>query len=372
MKINQRLERNRPFFRLGLSWKAPPTHFLTMHPTDIDEPLLQEERSRFVLHPVVNWDVYDMAETAEAAVWTTGDVDLSRDLAHWRDELTEEQRYFIEMVLAFFAASDGIVIENLAVRFMSEVKMPEARYFYGIQLGIETIHSKMYSVLIDVYVDNEDRQMELFNAVERLPCIKAKADWAIKYIESEEAPFGMRLMAFALVEGVFFSSSFAAIFYLKRLGKMPGLTFSNELISRDEGLHTDFAVLLYTKYVKHKLSQETVHEMFTEAVQIEESFVCDCLPVNLLGMNQKLMCQYVRFVADRLLTCLGYEKIWNVSNPFDFMDNISTETKTNFFEARVGEYKRNNVRRHRLLKKLKDAAPEEGAESKGFSRKARF
>jgi len=338
------------------------------HPLDADEPLLQQTRTRFVLHPVVHHDVYDMAETAEEALWTTGEVDLSRDLTDLQT-LNPKQRHFIEMVLAFFAASDGIVMENLASRFLNEVKMPEARHFYGIQLGIETIHSKMYSILIDVYVEySDERRDTLFNAVNELPSIKRKAEWAFRYM-SNDKPFAMRMLGFAFVEGVFFSSSFAAIFFFRTLGILPGLTFSNELISRDEGLHTDFAVLMYTKFIKNKLTEDEVHEIARSAVAAEQEFVRSCLPDDLLGMNEKLMCQYVEFVADRLITSLGYKKIWNTTNPFDFMDNISTETKTNFFEARVAEYKRSNVRRHQQLKKDNVTS---GESRPVFSRKARF
>ncbi len=305
------------------------------------EPLLVETRNRFVLHPIQHFDVYQMAEHAEEAFWTTGEVDLSKDREDWQ-KLTKDQRFFIEQVLAFFAASDGIVIENLGLRFMQEVQQPEARYFYGIQIGIETIHSKMYSMLIDTYVQNETRRLELFDAINTMPCIKKKADWALKYLHNADS-FACRLLAFACVEGLFFSSSFAAIYYIKTLGLLPGLTQSNELIARDEGLHTEFAVLLYTKYVQNKLSSHAVHDLFREAVAIEETFVCESLPVRLLGMNQDLMCQYVRYVADRLLVSLGYTKLWNVVNPLDFMVNLSTETKTNFFERRVTEYKRANV-----------------------------
>ena len=315
-----------------------------MPPNDADEPLLQPEtgRSRFVLHPVRHHDVYEMAETAEEALWTTGEVDLSRDLADL-DKLTPEQRHYLETVLAFFAASDGIVIENLGLRFLTEVQMPEARYFYGIQLGIETIHSKMYSLLIDAYVTDAVRRAELFDALETMPCIQAKAQWALEYVASDTASFATRVLAFAIVEGVFFSSSFAAIFYFNTLGLMPGLSMSNRLISLDEGKHTEFAVLLYTKYVKNRLPAEAVNAMFREAVAVERAFVDDSLPDNLLGMNQTLMRQYVEYVADRLLLSLGYKKIFLSANPFDFIDNLSCEAKTNFFEARVAEYKRSNV-----------------------------
>lgn len=316
-----------------------------MHPTDADEPLLQEYpgRSRFVLHPVVHHDIYDMGEVAEEALWTTGEVDLSRDLADLR-KLTQKQRHVIEMVLAFFAASDGIVIENLCESFLTKVKVPEARYFYGIQAGIETIHSKMYSLLLDCYVTDIARRNMLFNAVNELASIKRKAEWALAYIDPSK-PFAMQLLAYACVEGIYFSSSFAFIFYIKTLGMLPGLTFSNELISRDEGLHTEFAVLLYNNHIKHRLPEEEAQQIVKSAVECEQMFVETCLPDMLLGMNQKLMKQYVEYVADRLLKSLGYAAIYSATNPFDFMDNLSTETKSNFFEKRVAEYKRSGVRK---------------------------
>lgn len=319
-----------------------------MQPSDSEEPLLIESRSRFVLHPVEHPEIYELGQVAEECLWTTGEVDLSRDLVDLK-RLTEKQRHVIHMILAFFAASDGIVIENLCQNFLCKVKMPEARLFYGLQTGIETIHSKMYSVLIDVYVDDAELQKSLFNAVNELPSIKQKADWALSYIDADK-PFPMQLLAFACVEGIHFSSSFAFIFYLKTLGILPGLTFSNELISRDEGLHTDFAVLLYTKHVVNKLDQQTAFAIVREAVDCEKTFVDSTLPDMLLGMNSKLMRQYVEFVADRLLTCLGYDKLYDSANPFDFMDNISIQTKSNFFEARVAEYKKSGVRRHEEVK----------------------
>ncbi len=319
-----------------------------MHAADANEPLLQESRTRFVIHPVQHHDVYRMAETAEECLWTTGEVDLSRDSADLK-KLTPEQKHVIEMILAFFAASDGIVIENLCQSFLTKVMMPEARYFYGIQAGIETIHSKMYSILIDAYVNDHTRQLALFNAINELPSIKQKAEWALQYIDDTRS-FATQLLAYACVEGIHFSSSFAFIFFLRTKGLLPGLTFSNELISRDEGLHTDFACLLYTKYVVNKLTEDEAFAIVREAVEIEHTFVKSCLPDMLLGMNQKLMMNYVEFVADRLLVCLGYSRIWSTQNPFDFMDNISIETKTNFFEGRVAEYKRSGVRRDETAK----------------------
>jgi ribonucleoside-diphosphate reductase beta chain len=306
------------------------------------EPLLVETRNRFVLHPVEHTDVYAMAEQAEAAFWTTGEVDLSKDVEDWK-KLSKPQQLFIEQVLAFFAASDGIVMENLAMRFMREVCMPEARYFYGIQMGIETIHSKMYSLLIDTYVQDHARRIELFEAIQRNPTIERKAQWTLQHMSSD-APFGERLLAFACVEGIFFSSSFAAIYYIKTLGLLPGLTQSNELIARDEGLHTEFAVLLYTRHLRNRLSTSDAHAMVAAAVDAEMFFVEHSLPVAFLGMNASLMQQYVKYVGDRLLLSLGYPVLYQAQCPFDFMMNIGTETKTNFFERRVSEYKRANIR----------------------------
>lgn len=299
----------------------------------------EADNNRFVLHPVNYKDVYAMGETAEAAFWTTGEVDLSKDIRDWQS-LTANQRFFIEQVLAFFAASDGIVIENIAARFMRDVTMPEARYFYGLQLGIETIHSKMYSLLIDTYIQDPVRRQDLLQAVTKTPCIAAKAEWALQYLQSE-APFATRLLAFACVEGIFFSASFAAIYYIKTLGVLPGLTQSNELIARDEGLHTEFAVLLYNRYIGDaRLSTVDAHQVVAAATASEIQFVRESLPVALVGMNADLMCQYVSYVADRLLLSLGYPVLYGATCPFDFMMNIATETKTNFFERRVSEYKR--------------------------------
>jgi ribonucleotide reductase beta subunit family protein with ferritin-like domain len=304
--------------------------------------LTRTDNSRFVLHPINYHDVYAMGEQAESAFWTTGEVDLSKDGKDWVS-LTDNQRHFIEQVLAFFAGSDGIVIENLAARFMNEVTMPEARYFYGLQLGIETIHSKMYSLLIDTYIQDPIRRRNLLQSVVHTPCIAAKANWALRYVQGADN-FATRLLAFACVEGIFFSASFAAIYYIKTLGVMPGLTQSNELIARDEGLHTEFAVLLYTRYLAdQRLSTEDAHRVVLEATDCELQFVSESLPVGLVGMNAILMREYVRFVADRLLLSLGYPVIYGAVCPFDFMMNIATETKTNFFERRVSEYKRAGV-----------------------------
>jgi|TARA_B110000259_G_scaffold179579_1_gene219262 ribonucleotide reductase beta subunit family protein with ferritin-like domain len=268
--------------------------------------------------------------------WRAEEIDLSKDLASW-ETLTDDEKYFIKMIIAFFAASDGIVLENLGIRFMSEVQLSEARAFYGFQIAMENIHSEVYSLLIDTYVKDETEKDSLFNAIENFPCIRKKADWAIKWINDKRSSFATRLIAFACVEGIFFSGAFCSIYWLKKRGKMPGLTFSNELISRDEALHTEFAVLLYSKLAK-KLPKKKVVEMIQEAVEIEKEFICEALPCRLISMNSKLMSQYIEFVADRLLVQLGYDKVYNATCPFDFMEQISVEGKTNFFEKRVGEY----------------------------------
>ena len=268
--------------------------------------------------------------------WRTEEIDLSKDLTHW-EKLKDDERHFVSMVLAFFAGSDGIVLENLGTRFMSEVQLPEARAAYGFQLMMENIHSETYSLLIDTYIKDQEEKMKLFRAIQNYPCIKKKADWAIKWIQDKRSTFASRLVAFAAVEGIFFSGSFCAIFWLKKRGLMPGLTFSNELISRDEGMHTDFAVLLYSK-LNRKINKSRIYEIIKEAVEIEKEFICEALPCRLIGMNAKLMSQYIEFVADRLVVQLGYEKIYNAACPFEFMEQISVEGKTNFFEKRVGEY----------------------------------
>ncbi|TGE27696.1 ribonucleoside-diphosphate reductase small subunit [Hymenobacter metallicola] len=303
------------------------------------EPLLVENPNRFVLFPIQNDDVWQMYKKAEASFWTAEEIDLSQDQKDW-DSLNDNEKHFISHVLAFFAASDGIVNENLAVNFMQEVQMPEARCFYGFQIMMENIHSETYSLLIDTYIKNPQEKDRLFNALETVPCVKKKGEWALKWINSEN--FAERIIAFAAVEGIFFSGSFCSIFWLKKRGLMPGLTFSNELISRDEGLHCDFACLLYS-YLQNKLSEERVHSIIRDAVSIEQEFVTDALPVNLIGMNAKSMAQYIEFVADRLLVSLGYSKIYNSTNPFDFMEMISLQGKTNFFEKRVAEYQKAGV-----------------------------
>lgn len=308
---------------------------------EIIEPILQENKDRFVLFPIKHDDIWAMYKKAEASFWTAEEIDLSPDIIDWETKLNNDEKHFIKHVLAFFAASDGIVNENLAVNFLQEVQYPEARCFYGFQVMIENIHSETYSLLIDTYIKDPIEKDKLFHAIETVPCVKKKAEWALRWIKSDK--FAERLVAFAAVEGIFFSGSFCSIFWLKKRGLMPGLSFSNELISRDEGLHCDFACLLYQKHLVNKLPKETVKQIITDAVSIEKEFVSDALPVKLIGMNADLMCQYIEFVADRLLVELGNEKVYNVSNPFDFMELISLEGKTNFFERRVGEYQKAGV-----------------------------
>lgn len=306
-----------------------------------DEPLLRDNPRRFVIFPIQYHDIWQFYKKAEASFWTAEEVDLSKDLDHWAN-LKDEERHFISHVLAFFAASDGIVNENLVERFSQEVQVAEARCFYGFQIAIENIHSEMYSLLIDTYIKDAKQRDFLFNAIETLPCVTRKAQWALDWIASETADFGTRCVAFAAVEGIFFSGSFAAIFWLKKRGLMPGLTFSNELISRDEGLHCDFACLMF-KHLINKPSETHVQNIIREAVKIEQEFLTDALPCSLIGMNADLMKKYIEYVADRLLVELGCGKIWKVENPFDFMETISLEGKTNFFEKRVGEYQKMGV-----------------------------
>ncbi|OAF61736.2 Ribonucleotide-diphosphate reductase (RNR), small subunit [Pseudogymnoascus destructans] len=283
-----------------------------------------------------------MYKKAEASFWTAEEIDLSKDLHDWNNRLNDDERYFISHVLAFFAASDGIVNENLLERFSSEVQIPEARCFYGFQIMIENIHAETYSLLIDTYIKEQAQRTYLFNAIETIPCIKKKADWAVRWIQDKDSTFAQRLVAFAAVEGIFFSGSFASIFWLKKRGLMAGLTFSNELISRDEGLHTDFACLLFS-HLRHRPSKQAVQDVITEAVSIEQEFLTEALPCALLGMNANLMKQYIEFVADRLLLSLGNEKYYKATNPFDFMENISLAGKTNFFEKRVADYQKTGV-----------------------------
>ncbi len=305
-----------------------------------EEPLLKENKNRFVLYPIKHDDIFQMYKKAEASFWTAEEIDLSQDLRDW-ENLTSDEKHFITHVLAFFAASDGIVNENLAINFLNEVQIPEAKCFYGFQIMMENIHSETYSLLIDTYIKDPFEKEKMFNAIEHVPCVKKKAEWALRWIQSES--FAERLIAFAAIEGIFFSGSFCSIFWLKKRGLMPGLSFSNELISRDEGLHCDFACLLYTRYLQNKLPKEKVLAIITDAVQIEQEFICDSLPVALIGMNAQLMSQYIEFVADRLLVELGLEKVYHAANPFPFMEMISLQGKTNFFEKRVSEYQKAGV-----------------------------
>ncbi|KAJ6509933.1 ribonucleotide reductase small subunit [Mycena vitilis] len=307
-----------------------------------EEPILKESRRRFVLFPIQYHEIWQMYKKAEASFWTAEEMDLSKDLHDWNDKLNKDERHFISHVLAFFAASDGIVNENLLERFSNEVQIAEARCFYGFQIMMENIHSETYSLLIDTYIKEPAERDYLFDAIETIPCIKRKADWALRWISDEKSTFGERLVAFAAVEGIFFSGSFASIFWMKKRGLMPGLTFSNELISRDEGMHTDFACLLFT-HLKRRPHPDTVRRVIVEAVGIEQEFLTDALPVSLIGMNATLMCQYIEFVADRLLVALGNDKVYNSANPFDFMDMISLQGKTNFFEKRVSDYSKANI-----------------------------
>ncbi|KAG9230070.1 putative ribonucleoside-diphosphate reductase small chain [Amylocarpus encephaloides] len=311
-------------------------------PEEADEPLLQENPQRFVLFPIRYHEIWQMYKKAEASFWTAEEIDLSKDLHDWNNRLNDDERYFISHVLAFFAASDGIVNENLVERFSGEVQIPEARCFYGFQIMMENIHSETYSLLIDTYIKEQSQRTYLFNAIETIPCIKKKADWAVRWIQDKSSTFAQRLVAFAAVEGIFFSGSFASIFWLKKRGLMAGLTFSNELISRDEGLHTDFACLLFS-HLKHRPGKQAVQDVITEAVEIEQEFLTEALPCALLGMNSNLMKQYIEFVADRLLLALGNDKVYKSANPFDFMENISLAGKTNFFEKRVGDYQKAGV-----------------------------
>lgn len=305
------------------------------------EPILMDNPDRFVLFPIVHDDIWAYYKKAEASFWTAEEIDLEPDLVDWAQKLNDDERHFIKHVLAFFAASDGIVNENLAENFVAEVQYTEAKFFYGFQIMMENIHSETYSLLIDTYIKDAAEKSHLFNAIETLDCVKKKADWALRWIDN--GSFAERLIAFAAVEGIFFSGSFCSIFWLKKRGLMPGLSFSNELISRDEGLHCDFACLLYNDHVVNKLPKEQINEIICDAVEMEKEFVTDSLPVKLIGMNADLMTQYIEFVADRLLVELGNEKVYNVSNPFDFMDMISLQGKTNFFEKRVAEYQKSGV-----------------------------
>ena len=305
------------------------------------EPILAENDGRFVLFPIEHDDIWKYYKDNEACFWTAEEIDLSADLNDWNNKLNDNERHFIKHVLAFFAASDGIVNENLAENFVAEVQYTEAKFFYGFQIMMENIHSETYSLLIDTYISDPKEKDYLFNAIETMPCVQKKAEWALRWIDN--GTFAERIVAFAAVEGIFFSGSFCSIFWLKKRGLMPGLTFSNELISRDEGMHCDFACLLYNNHIVHKLAPGVVTGIIKDAVAIEKEFVSDSLPVNLIGMNSDMMCQYIEFVADRLLSELGEQKVWNVENPFPWMDMINLQGKTNFFEKRVGEYQKAGV-----------------------------
>jgi ribonucleotide reductase beta subunit family protein with ferritin-like domain len=299
------------------------------------EPILKEDNSRFVMFPIKHDDIWSMYKKSIDCFWRAEEIDLSKDYQDWKN-LTKDERFFVSMILAFFAGSDGIVLENLATRFMDDIQLAEARAFYGFQIAMENIHSETYSLLIDTYIKDKREKNRLFNAINEFPCIKKKADWAIQYINCDDS-FATRLLAFAVVEGLFFSGAFCSIYWLKKRGLLQGLTFSNELISRDEALHTEFAILLYSK-LENKLKERIVHNIIKEAVEIEQEFINEALPCRLIGMNSGMMNRYIEFVADRLVTQLGYTKIYNTSNPFDFMEMISLEGKGNFFEKRISDY----------------------------------
>ena len=312
-----------------------------MEDYSLPEPILQENPDRFVIFPIQHDELWSQYKNQMACIWTAEEIDLSSDLDHWRNKLNEDEKHFIKHVLAFFAASDGIVNENLAENFVREVQYTEAKFFYGFQIMMENIHSETYSLLIDTYISDPQEKHRLFHAIETIPAVKKKADWALKWISSPN--FQERLIAFAAVEGIFFSGSFCSIFWLKKRGLMPGLSFSNELISRDEGMHCDFAVLLHNKYLANKVTEEKIKEIIVSALEIEKEFILESLPVRLIGMNSDLMSQYLEFVADRLLVSLECSKVYGSENPFDFMTNISLQGKTNFFEKRVAEYQKAGV-----------------------------
>jgi ribonucleoside-diphosphate reductase beta chain len=308
---------------------------------NIEEPILTENPGKFVLFPIEHDDIWNFYKKCEASFWTAEEIDLHQDISDWEHKLNDDERYFIKHVLAFFAASDGIVNENLAENMVREVQYTEAKFFYGFQIMMENIHSETYSLLIDTYIKDAKEKDYLLNAIDTMACVRKKADWALRWISN--GSFAERLIAFAAVEGIFFSGSFCSIFWLKKRGLMPGLTFSNELISRDEGMHCDFACLLYNAHIVNKLPKDTIERIITDAVDIEKEFVTDAIPVNLIGMNAPLMCQYIEFVADRLLASLGNNKVYHVENPFPWMDMISLQGKTNFFEKRVGDYQKAGV-----------------------------
>jgi len=330
--IYKKPNKNRPYILFSTMSDQPQV--LNVAPSD---PLLTPNSSRYVMFPIQDSEIWKMYKKQVDCFWRTEEIDFSKDLVDWNEKLNNDERYFISMVLAFFAASDGIVTENLALRFMGDVQLAEARAFYGFQIAIENIHSETYSVMIDTYIKDQEQQQKLFNAIDNFPCIQKKATWARKWINDNRSSFAARLIAFAVVEGIFFSASFASIYWLKKRGFLPGLTFSNELISRDEAMHCEFAVLLYKKLQK-KLQKKRVYEIIQEAVEIEKEFITEAIPCRLIGMNSDLMIQYIEFVADRLCLQLGYDKIYNSVNPFDFMELISMDSKVNFFERTNSEY----------------------------------
>jgi ribonucleotide reductase beta subunit family protein with ferritin-like domain len=312
---------------------------------DKEEIILQENKNRYVLFPIKYNSMYELYKKAESTFWTSSEIDLVKDNNDWEHALNDNERNFIKNIIGFFAGSDGIIMENLAVRFLREIQIPEARAFYSYQIFNESIHSETYSLLIDTYIKDSEEKNKIFNSIENIPCVAKKAQWAYKWIENKDVSFATRLLSFAIVEGVFFSGSFCAIYWLKKRGVMPGLTFSNELISRDEGLHCEFAYLLYS-YIKNKVPESIVYEIFQEAVSIEKEFITESIPCAMIGMNSTMMCQYIEFVANRLLLQLGYDKLWDVENPFDFMELISLRPKTNFFELRVGEYTKSTINKN--------------------------
>jgi len=307
----------------------------------LPEPILTDNPGRFVIFPIEHHDIWERYKEQQASIWTAEEIDLSADLNDWRNKMNDDERYFIKNVLAFFAASDGIVNENLAENFLSEVQYAEAKFFYGFQIMMENVHSETYSLLIDTYIQDPAEKNRLFNAIDNIPAVKKKAEWALNWIGN--ASFQERLIAFAAVEGIFFSGSFCSIFWMKKRGMLPGLCFSNEFISRDEGMHCDFAVLLHNEHLANKVSEERIKEIILSALEIEKEFITESLPVRLIGMNQDLMKQYLEFVADRLLVDLGCSKVYNVACPFDFMENIALQGKTNFFEKKVGDYQKSGI-----------------------------
>jgi ribonucleoside-diphosphate reductase beta chain len=308
---------------------------------DSEELLLKPNSKRFVLFPILHNNLYELYKKAESSFWTVSEIDLSKDLNDW-EKLNKDEQHFIKNIIGFFAGSDGIIMENLASRFMNEIQIPEARAFYSYQIFNESIHSETYSLLIDTYIKDNSEKEHIFNSIENIPSVAKKATWAYKWIQNKDVSFASRLIGFAIVEGIFFSGSFCAIYWIKKRGLMPGLTFSNELISKDEGMHCEFACALY-EMIQNKLEEKTVHQIFKEAVEIEKEFIVDSIKCNMIGMNSELMKQYIEFVSDRLLVQLGYNRIWNVENPFDFMEMISLRPKSNFFEVRVGEYAKSKI-----------------------------